>query len=429
MLNKEDTETMCRTGPGTPMGDAMRRFWIPVMQLSELPPPGGDPMLVELVGERFVAWRDEGGRSGLFAEACLHRGTSMQLARAEGDGLRCIYHGWKFAVDGTVLETPNVADPKFRSRIKGRTYPVREAGGLLWAYLGPKGKAPAFPEWAFLNQPDENRINAFAVVNCNFVQVIEGLVDSSHLTVLHSSILAKTNGADFDFAKKTTHMQFDAAPVIEAEETDFGFHYVAMRDLGDKRMARIASFIAPCFLANANGDLWFALVPINDERCKFFHVWWDADKRIGEDPLRTQQLSFVGLDDATLEKFGMTHATCDSDAAMSSKNRYGQDRAHQRAGHFSGLHTFTQEDAACSISSGAIRNRSQELLCSADVAITQLYRSLLACAKAVQGGGEMPALTADVGRVIGTSGEIGLDENWRTLVPHHQPMTHRSPSC
>src|SRR6185369_5255140 len=131
----------------------------------------------------------------------------------------------------------------------------------------------------------------------------------------------------------------------EAEETDFGFNYVAMRQVGDKRMARVASFIAPCFLANANGDLWFALVPINDERCAFFHVWWDAKKAIGEEPLRSQQLTFVGLDDPTLARFGMTLETCETDAAMSWRNGYRQDRVAQRAGHFSGLHTFTQEDA------------------------------------------------------------------------------------
>ena len=116
MLSKEDNELMCRTGRGSAMGDAMHRFWLPVAQLSELPAAGGEPKALEVLGEKFIAWRDQEGRPGLFAEHCLHRGASMQLARAEGDGLRCIYHGWKFAVDGRVLETPNVADPKFKDR-------------------------------------------------------------------------------------------------------------------------------------------------------------------------------------------------------------------------------------------------------------------------------------------------------------------------
>jgi nitrite reductase/ring-hydroxylating ferredoxin subunit len=420
MLSKEDNHLMCRTGRGSAMGDAMRRFWLPMMHLADLPEPGGEPRAIEVVGEKFVAWRDQQGRPGLFAEHCLHRGASMQLARAEGDGLRCIYHGWKFAVDGQVLDTPNVADPKFKGRIRGRTFPVREAGGLLWAYLGPVDKQPDFPAWPFMGVDDAHRINAVAVVNCNYVQVIEGLVDSSHLTVLHASGLAKTNGVDLDFAKKTTHMQFDASPTIEADDTDFGFHYVAMRSSGAKRMARVASFVAPCFVANPNGDLWFAVVPVNDERCNFYHVWWNAEKAIGEEPMRSRQLGFVGLDEPTLAKYGMTAATCDSEQTMSWRNGYRQDRAEQRAGHFTGFDSFTQEDAACSVSSGALRDRSQEMLSTADIAIARLYRSLLACARAARDGQEIPALQADACKAVGTSGEIGPDEDWRTLVPHHK---------
>ncbi len=423
MLNKQDNDMMCRTGREAPMGQAMRRFWLPVIQSSDLPAPGGDQKPVELLGEKFVVWRDQQGRPGLFADACLHRGASMSLARAEPDGLRCIYHGWKFAVDGVVLETPNVSDARFKERIKGRTYPVRESGGLLWAYLGPKESQPEFPAWPFMAVDDAHRINAVAVANCNYVQVIEGLVDSSHLTVLHASGLAKTNGADIDFAKKTTHMQFDASPVIESDETDFGFHYVALRPSGAKRMARIASFIAPCFVANPNGDLWFAVVPVNDERCNFYHVWWNPQKPIGTEPLRTQQLAFVGLDESSLARHGMTAETCDTPAAMSQANRYGQDRSQLRAGHFTGIHSFTQEDAACSISSGAIRDRSQELLCTADGAITRLYRTLLACARGVRDGKPLPGLSPEVGRVVGTSAELSTDQDWRTLVPHHRVVS------
>ncbi len=420
MLNRQDNELICHTGPNTAMGSAMRRFWLPVIQSSEMPAPNGDPQTIEVLGARFVVWRDQQGRAGVYAEGCLHRGASMQLARADGDGLRCIYHGWKFAVDGTVLETPNVQDPKFKDRIKARTYPVRETGGIVWAYLGPKGEEPPFPHWPFMDLPDTNRINVRAVVNCNFVQVIEGLVDSSHLTVLHSSALAKTNDSDLDYAKKTTHMQFDSAPIIEADETDFGFHYVAIRQGEESRIARVTSFIAPCFIANANGDLLLMVVPINDERCHFFHVWWDAEKPIGEEPLRSQQLVFVGLDEPTLRKYGMTDDTWNTPNAMSLSNGFGQDRVSQRNGHFTGFDSITQEDAACSISSGKIRDRSQEMLCSADLAISRLHRCLLTAARAARDQQDIPSLRAQLGSAIGVSGEIGPDEDWRGLVPHHQ---------
>lgn len=425
MLSKQDNELMCRTGTDAAMGDAMRRFWLPVIQSSDMPQANGEPQTIDLLGERFVVWRDQSGRPGLYAEGCLHRGSSMQLARSEGDGLRCIYHGWKFAVDGTVLETPNVEDPKFKERIKGRTYPVREAGGIVWGYLGPKGEEPPFPHRAFMDLPDSHRINACAVINANFVQVMEGLVDSSHLTVLHSSALARTNDSNLDYAKKTSHMQFDAAPRIEADETDFGFHYVAIRQTGDTRIARVTAFIAPCFIANANGDIWLAIVPVSDERCNLYHVWWDAEKRIGEEPLRSEQLTFVGLDEPTLRKYGMTTDTCDSAAAMSVANGYRQDRTQQRNCHFTGFDSITQEDAACSVSSGAIRDRSQEMLSTADIAISRLQRCLLGYARAARDRQEIAALRADAGNAIGVSGEIGVDEDWRTLVPHHRIVSSR----
>ncbi len=426
MLNKSDNELMCRVGAGTGMGDAMRRYWIPALQSSELPTPGGDPKGVELMGDKFVAYRDDTGRVGIYADACLHRGASLTLARAEGDGLRCIYHGWKFAVDGRVLDTPNVADPKFKDRIKGKTFPVREAGGLIWAYLGPKEAEPEFPKWPWLDVSASHRINAYASISCNYVQVIEGLVDSSHLTVLHASGLALAAGSDLDFAKKTAPMQFDASPRIEVEETDFGFHYAALRPMGSEHMARIASFIAPCFIANPNGDLFFAVVPVNDERCNFYHIWWDAEKNIGEEPLRSQQLKFVGMDTETLDEYGIGPTSWNSDKRPRWENGFRQDRAKQRAGHFTGLASFTQEDAVCSMSGGTIRDRSSEMLSTADKAISTLYRSLLECVARVSEGQKPIGADADTTRIIGVSAPISADQDWRTLVPGHKVVSTRS---
>ena len=229
MLTRENNELICRVGAGTAMGTAFRRFWLPALLSDELPAPDCDPRRVQLLGEDFVAFRDSDGKVGLLDEYCCHRNASLALGRVEHGGIRCIYHGWKFAVDGTVLETPNVADPSFKQRFKARAYPVREAGGLIWVYLGPATQMPAFPRWPFFDLPSPHLLPVYAVVNCNYVQVMEGLINSSHLTVLHTSPLKTTGGSELDFAKKTAHLQFNAAPRIEAEETDFGFHYVAMR--------------------------------------------------------------------------------------------------------------------------------------------------------------------------------------------------------
>jgi phthalate 4,5-dioxygenase len=422
MLSREDNELMCRVGPGAAMGAAIRRHWIPALQASDLPQPDGDPVLVELLGERLVAFRDTDGKVGLLEEACCHRGASLTLGRVEDCGIRCIYHGWKFAVDGTVLETPNVPNPKFKERFKAKAYPVREAGGLIWTYLGPSDKRPQFPVWPFLRLPDANRINAYIVEDCNFVQVIEGLVDSSHLSVLHVAGLKATKDSDLAFAKKTSHMQFDATPRIEAEETDFGFHYAALRKAGDSEYteARVTAFAAPCFIANPNADLWMACVPVNDTRTRFYHVWWDREKAIGEEPLRSKQLKFVGLDRESLDAYGLSAQTCDNPNKASAKNNFLQNRALMKEGHFSGIRGFTQEDAAVSISSGPIRDRSKEILSTADLAISRLYRSLLDCARRSLAGGEPIGVNADTSSIAGANGKLRDGENWRALVPGHR---------
>jgi phthalate 4,5-dioxygenase oxygenase subunit len=424
MLSTENSELICRVGAGTPMGTALRRFWIPALLSEELPAPDCDPRRVQLLGEDFIAFRDSAGKVGLLDEYCCHRSASLALGRVEAGGIRCIYHGWKFAVDGTVLDTPNVADPTFKERFKAKAYPVREAGGLIWVYLGLPAQMPAFPRWPFFDLPASNRLAVYAVVNCNFVQIMEGLVDSAHLTVLHTSPLKTTGGSELDFAKKTAHMQFNAAPRIEAEETDFGFHYVALRPVSenprDGAMARIASFVPPCFILNPNGDLFFALVPVSDTRTLFFHVWWDANKKIGEDPLRSQQLEFVGLDPASLDAYGLSLRTCDSAQAACRANNFLQDRDAQRRGHFSGLPSFTQEDAAVSMSGGPIRDRSKEILCVADVALPKLYRALMTCAKQASDGQDPLGLHADTANIIGVSGKIAPGVHWRTLASQHK---------
>ena len=124
-------------------------------------------------------------------------------------------------------------DERFKERFKANAYPVREAGGLIWVYLGPANEQPAFPDWPWLKLPDEHRINVCIVESCNFVQMMEGTLDSSHLSVLHRGQIAAGDGSDLKFAKITNHMQFDATPRLEVEDTDFGFHYAALRNIRD----------------------------------------------------------------------------------------------------------------------------------------------------------------------------------------------------
>ena len=205
MLTAEENEVLCRVGPGTPMGKVLRRYWTPAFQLGDLPAPDCPPVRVTILGENFVAFRDTDGRLGFLDELCCHRGASLALGRVEDCGIRCLYHGWKYAVDGTIMETPNLATPTFRERVKHGAYPVREAGGLAWVYLGPPGTEPPFPAFAWsAADPDELLVTEM-IMDCNWMQVLEGSIDSSHVGVLHLDTLA-TMGAgprsvgSFDFA-------------------------------------------------------------------------------------------------------------------------------------------------------------------------------------------------------------------------------------
>lgn len=411
MLSDDDNQRMCRVGANQPMGRLLRRHWLPVMQADRLA-AGADPQPVQLAGEDFVAWRDEGGRAGLFDLACLHRGASMRLARAEGDGLRCIYHGWKFGVDGTVLDTPNVADPRFRQRLRGRTHPVREAGGLLWAYLGPEAEAPPFPAWPWLSLPDSHRVVVPHVQECNFVQVIEGLVDSSHLGVLHSNGLRQANGSDLGFAQKVQSMQFNLAPRLEAEETPFGFYYAALRDIagGEAVEARVTAFVAPFTVLNPNGDIMSLLMPLSDTRTCFYHVFWSDTEAINREPLRSRHLEFIGLLPEVLTKFGLTPETLGAPGSPTPANNFLQDREAMRAGaSFSGMPGLIEEDVAVTVSSGPLRDRSREVLCTADVAIRKLYNALLRAMDA-------PAPPIDYEAIAGTRAKLPAGADWRDLI-------------
>jgi phthalate 4,5-dioxygenase len=181
----------------------------------------------------------------------------------------------------------------------------------------------------------------------------------------------------------------------------------------------VTAFAAPCFIANPNADLWMACVPVNDTRTRFYHVWWDRQKPVGEEPLRSKQLKFVGLDPESLEAYGLSAASADNPDKASARNNFLQDRKLMKEGHFSGIRGFTQEDAVVSMSSGPIRDRSKEMLSAADVAITRLYRSLLDCARRAQDGGDPVGINADTSRIVGANGKIREGENWRVLVPGH----------
>lgn len=421
MLSVEDNMTMCQVGAGTPMGEALRRYWVPVLSSYQLPEPDCDPVKVEIFGETYVAFRNTEGAVGILDEHCIHRSASLALGRVEDGGIRCLFHAWKFSVDGTVLETPTVADPRFKTRFKARAYPVREGGGMIWTYVGPKELEPPFPHWRYFDCPPERRLTVTLVVDCNFVQVQEALVDSAHLTILHQDAFKKNSS--IDFVQNTTGVAQHADPKIEVEDTTFGFHYVAMRptptDEGEKVMARITSFVAPFHILNANGDFVGMIVPIDDHRTLHHFVWWSETKEISQDPHRAAQLDFTGLAESTLQQFGLHPKTWYEQGKPSRLNNFLQDREAMRKGAWSGLPVFFPEDVAMLVSSGKIRDRSKEMLSPADAAIGRLYRTLLTIARQVEHGESPTGVDVDPLSVRGLHDIVPDGKSWQALVPEH----------
>ena len=422
MLSREDNELICRVGPNTAMGNAMRRFWIPAMLSSELPQAGRDPLHVELLGESFVGFRNERGEIGLLDEACCHRGASLTVGRVENCGIRCIYHGWLFSPTGKVLETPNVTDPRFKERVKARAYPVREAGGLIWTYLGDPAQLPPFPDFAFNDAPADMRLSALAVFNCNYVQILEGLLDSSHLSVLHSSTLTIAAKSNLTIGKAIDHMQFDSAPRIEGEETEFGLHYAAVRMVKGKAETRVTGFLSPFWIFNPNGDIIVAIVPMSDTKTAFFHVWWDGKTAFGSPPQALENMKVLGLDPELSAKYGHSRQTAGGPDSMCRQNNWRQDRLAMHNGHFTGMPSFTQEDMVVTLSSGGIRDRSKECLATSDLPIALLYRVLLKSANNVKNGKEPVALGQSVRDIRGVHAALESGDSWRALVPKHRTL-------
>src|SRR5713226_7350066 len=181
MLSQEENELITRVGPGTPMGNLFREYWLPAMLSEELPAADGDPVRVLMLGEQLIAYRDSNGNIGLLANNCPHRGASLFFGRNEAEGLRCVYHGWKFAVDGTCLDMPNEpAESDFRTKVKAVAYPTTERNCIIWAYLGPRSTPPPLPDFEANMLGGQDCVVSIIHRSCNWMQGWEGEMDTVH---------------------------------------------------------------------------------------------------------------------------------------------------------------------------------------------------------------------------------------------------------
>ena len=378
MLTREENEFLTRSGPGTPMGELFRRYWIPIMRADELSAPDCPPVRITVLCEQMVAFRDSQGRIGLIEEFCAHRGASLWFGRNEENGLRCPYHGWKYDVTGQCVDLPS--EPELCGRIKLASYPCIEKGGAIWTYLGAPEHRPPEPAFEWCTVPAGSRYVSRRLQECNYLQAMEGGIDSVHLSFLHRGDLRSdplhkgSRGAKF---ARNTDGRF------EVVETPGGMIIGVRRSADPGHLYwRITQWIMPFFTMippygdNAlNGHAW---VPVDDENCMAWCMTHHPTRPLTDTEMETMRNGggiHVNLIPGTVRP------------VVNRDNAYMIDREAQAAGKtYSGVKGISMQDAAIQESQGAVQNRSREFLVATDRAIVLARRRLRRVALDLQKG-------------------------------------------
>jgi phenylpropionate dioxygenase-like ring-hydroxylating dioxygenase large terminal subunit len=385
MLRKEQNDLLTQTGPGTPAGKLFRCYWLPVLLAEELPENDCPPVRVKIMSERLLAFRDTQGRLGLIDEFCAHRGVSLWFGRNEENGLRCPYHGWKYDVTGQCVDVPSEPEESgYCRKIKLKSYPMIERGGVLWAYMGPPDKEPPPPEYEFAAVPPTQRYVSKRLQESNWLQAMEGGIDSSHVSFLHRGDL--NSDPLFRGAKGNQYNLADARPVFEVVESVGGLYIGARRNAeNDRYYWRITQWVLPSFTMipprgnhSVHGHFW---IPIDDENC-----WtWSFDYH----PIRELTAAEV----AAMKDGKGIHVKVIPGTfrpAANKDNDYLMDRAAQKSGRsYSGVEGFGMQDGSIQESMGPIVDRTKENLVSTDNGIIMSRHRLLRAIKALDKG-EMP---------------------------------------
>src|SRR5579883_3632678 len=389
MLTAEQNELLTRTDAGTPGGEYMRRYWLPALLSEELPEPDGEPVRVQLLGERLVAFRDTAGHVGLLEEFCPHRRASLWLGRNEEHGLRCVYHGWKFDVDGRCVDQMNEPESmQFCSKIHITAYPTVEMGGIVWAYLGPREKMPPPPKFEWTQVAETHRHVTKTWEECNWLQALEGGLDTSHAPIMHRKLRPDVEAAGISPA---AYFVKGKAPIVEVDTSDYGYMYGGIRELGEDRMfvrtyhyvmpftqIRASQYLnGPEFRPKISGHYW---VPMDDENCMVYNWVYSY----GDEPLNDED-----KEDAAA---GPQNVYVDQGyrKRRNKDNSWLIDRQAQKTQTFTGIVGINTQDHAVQESMGPIVDRSKEHLGPADKAIIALRQLLLRGVKTVQEGGDPP---------------------------------------
>ena len=395
-MDRDMSETLVRTGPGTAMGNLMRRYWTPILQSSEIAAPDGPQVRVQILGERLLAFRDTKGRPGLIDEFCTHRGASLFFGRNEECGIRCSYHGLKFDVRGRCVDVPSA--PHIAPKMGIKAYPCIERGGIVWAYMGPADKQPAPPEVEWCTLPESHRFVSKRLQECNYLQAMEGGIDTSHVSFVHRyevEIDPMHRGT-----KAIEYIKADGNVIFSIEQNDFGLTMFGRRNgEPDTYYWRITQWLFPWFTlippfgAHALGaHVW---VPIDDHNCWAWSINFHPDKPLSETE-RSDMAAGKGI-----------HVEYEAGSYRPKANRdndYLIDRVAQTERRaYSGVFGFSAQDASLQESMGAIQNHAQERLLPTDKAIVMARRMLYDAALGLGRGIEPPALDATSQRVRAAS--------------------------
>jgi phenylpropionate dioxygenase-like ring-hydroxylating dioxygenase large terminal subunit len=420
-VTHSENEFLTRIGPGTPMGQLLRQYWIPALQSTDLPEPDGTPLRVRLLGENLVAFRNSDGKIGLIDHVCAHRCASLFFGRNEENGLRCLYHGWKFDIDGHCVDVPNEPPgSKFHEQIRITAYPCVEKNGIIWTYMGPsRDSLPPIPELGWALSP-ENRRGALRYQRaCNWLQAMEGDFDSSHLSFLHLAFDPKLQNtshekkAGIDYYRNIARM--DKQPLLEVLDTDIGVMYGARREAKSGNFYwRVTQFMLPFYTSvpgfgGKNRDkVW---VPIDDEHTMVWEPHWSSTRELTEEEQkghkdRVAPSGFLPDSDDWLGKARF---------AANVENDFLLDRERQKKVNFSGLENVTPiQDAAMQESMGPIVDRTREHLGASDAAIVQMRRRLINAARQLQQNHQTPpgAENAALYRKHGDQLMLGPSDSW-----------------
>jgi phenylpropionate dioxygenase-like ring-hydroxylating dioxygenase large terminal subunit len=391
MTSAHDNETLMRVGRGTPMGDMMREYWIPACLSSELE-QGAPPTRLLLLGEKLIGFRDGSGKVGVMDHRCPHRCASLFFGRPEADGIRCVYHGWKFDTEGQCLDMPNLPpEDQFASKMKAAAYKVTERGGLVWVYMGQRENAPPLPEIEGLALPDTERVVYCNQRECNWLQALEGDIDTSHFSFLH---LGGTSADEVETGSMHSYALRHPAPRYHIRDTDWGTMYAAYRPAEPGELYyRFSQFIFPFITLPPDGtftdhvqvNVW---VPMDDTHTMVFSFFWtkrtDSMRWLKDGSPIPGTVSPGEYLPRTTDWYGRWRPVARRD------NDYLIDREQQSTSTYSGIQGFVAQDQAVTESMEPLVDRTREHLAPSDRMITATRRRLLNAANALRNDGTVP---------------------------------------